>query len=239
MNMLLNWGQRCAQGKTRSKSAAVRFWGRHDYWEQVTFRVHYKVILFNLFGSHLKLWLLPLKRLHTFFPSMCRPAPRRLKWFTAGHITTVIRDRRIYNFLSLNTSLRIIFFYDCAVRTVFHGFGSLQLSLQAVLSLPAVPVTRRLQRYQPGLCGDVQASSESECRRGSGLWCFSALRKGTEGNRRASRGGKRSKAGVVSPFRCRMTCERNQNNFGWSQKTQTGLWVMYTTHTDSLQLPKS
>lgn len=239
MNMLLNWGQRCAQGKTRSKSAAVRFWGRHDYWEQVTFRVHYKVILFNLFGSHLKLWLLPLKRLHTFFPSMCRPAPRRLKWFTAGHITTVIRDRRIYNFLSLNTSLRIIFFYDCAVRTVFHGFGSLQLSLQAVLSLPAVPVTRRLQRYQPGLRGDVRASSESECRRGSGLWCFSALRKGTEGNRRASRGGKWSKAGVVSPFRCRMTCERNQNNFGWSQKTQTGLWVMYTTHTDSLQLPKS
>lgn len=64
-----------------------------------------------------------LKRLHTFFPSMCRPAPRRLKWFTAGHITTVIRDRRIYNFLSLNTSLRIVFFYDCAVRTVFHGFG--------------------------------------------------------------------------------------------------------------------
>lgn len=123
MNMLLNWGQRCAQGKARSKSAAVRFWGRHDYWEQVTFRVHYKVILFNLFGSHLKLWLLPLKRLHTFFPSMRRPAPRRLKWFTAGHITTVIRDRRIYNFLSLNTSLRIIFFYDCAVRTVFHGFG--------------------------------------------------------------------------------------------------------------------
>lgn len=239
MNMLLNWGQRCAQGKTRSKSAAVRFWGRHDYWEQVTFRVHYKVILFNLFGSHLKLWLLPLKRLHTFFPSMCRPAPRRLKWFTAGHITTVIRDRRIYNFLSLNTSLRIVFFYDCAVRTVFHGFGSLLLSLQAVLSLSAVPVTRRLQRYQPGLRGDVRASSESECRRGSGLWCFSALRKGTEGNRRASRGGKWSKAGVVSPFRCRMTCERNQNNFGWSQKTQTGLWVMYTTHTDSLQLPKS
>lgn len=170
---------------------------------------------------------------------MRRPAPLRLKWFTAGHITTVIRDRRIYNFLSLNTSLRIVFFYDCAVRTVFHGFGSLLLSLQAVLSLPAVPVTRRLQRYQPGLCGDVQASSESECRRGSGLWCFSALRKGTEGNRRASRGGKWSKAGVVSPFRCRMTCERNQNNFGWSQKTQTGLWVMYTTHTDSLQLPKS
>lgn len=239
MNMLLNWGQRCAQGKTRSKSAAVRFWGRHDSWEQVTFRVHYKVILFNLFGSHLKLWLLPLKRLHTFFPSMCRPAPRRLKWFTAGHITTVIRDRRIYNFLSLNTSLRIIFFTTAPFELCFTDSDSLQLSLQAVLSLSAVPVTRRLQRYQPGLRGDVRASSESECRRGSGLWCFSALRKGTEGNRRASRGGKWSKAGVVSPFRCRMTCERNQNNFGWSQKTQTGLWVMYTTHTDSLQLPKS
>lgn len=239
MNMLLNWGQRCAQGKTRSKSAAVRFWGRHDSWEQVTFRVHYKVILFNLFGSHLKLWLLPLKRLHTFFPSMCRPAPRRLKWFTAGHITTVIRDRRIYNFLSLNTSLRIVFFTTAPFELCFTDSDSLQLSLQAVLSLSAVPVTRRLQRYQPGLRGDVRASSESECRRGSGLWCFSALRKGTEGNRRASRGGKWSKAGVVSPFRCRMTCERNQNNFGWSQKTQTGLWVMYTTHTDSLQLPKS
>lgn len=239
MNMLLNWGQRCAQGKARSKSAAVRFWGRHDYWEQVTFRLHYKVILFNLFGSHLKLWLLPLKRLHTFFPSMCRPAPRRLKWFTAGHITTVIRDRRIYNFLSLNTSLRIVFFTTAPFELCFTDSDSLQLSLQAVLSLSAVPVTRRLQRYQPGLRGDVRASSESECRRGSGLWCFSALRKGTEGNRRASRGGKWSKAGVVSPFRCRMTCERNQNNFGWSQKTQTGLWVMYTTHTDSLQLPKS
>lgn len=218
MNMLLNWGQRCAQGKARSKSAAVRFWGRHDYWEQVTFRVHYKVILFNLFGSHLKLWLLPLKRLHTFFPSMCRPAPRRLKWFTAGHITTVIRDRRIYNFLSLNTSLRIAFFYDCAVRTVFHGFGSLLLSLQAVLSLSAVPVTRRLQRYQPGLRGDVRASSESECRRGSGLWCFSALHKGTEGNRRASRGGKWSKAGVVSPFAAEWRVRETKTTLGGLRK---------------------
>lgn len=183
MNMLLNWGQRCAQGKTRSKSAAVRFWGRHDYWEQVTFRVHYKVILFNLFGSHLKLWLLPLKRLHTFFPSMCRPAPRRLKWFTAGHITTVIRDRRIYNFLSLNTSLRIIFFTTapfelCFTDSALYSF----LCRPCCLCLPSLwrggysDINRAcVEMFKPPL--SPSAGEDQDC--GASVPCARALR-GTE-----------------------------------------------------------
>lgn len=182
MNMLLNWGQRCAQGKTRSKSAAVRFWGRHDYWEQVTFRVHYKVILFNLFGSHLKLWLLPLKRLHTFFPSMRRPAPRRLKWFTAGHITTVIRDRRIYNFLSLNTSLRIVFFTTapfelCFTDSALYCF----LCRPCCLCLPSLwrggysDINRACVEM---FCSDVlSAGEDQDC--GASVPCTRALR-GTE-----------------------------------------------------------
>lgn len=183
MNMLLNWGQRCAQGKARSKSAAVRFWGRHDYWEQVPFRVHYKVILFNLFGSHLKLWLLPLKRLHTFFPSMCRPAPLRLKWFTAGHITTVIRDRRIYNFLSLNTSLRIVFFTTapfelCFTDSALYCF----LCRPCCLCLPSLwrggysDINRAcVEMFEPPL--SPSAGEDQDC--GASVPCARALR-GTE-----------------------------------------------------------
>ena len=76
------------------------------------------------------------------FPSVCRRvllAVLRLKWFTAGYITTVIRDRRIYNFLSLNTSLRIIFLwlrcYNCVSWIRLFNWILCRLCCVCLLSL--------------------------------------------------------------------------------------------------------
>lgn len=170
---------------------------------------------------------------------MCRPAPRRLKWFTAGYITTVIRDRRIYNFLSLNTSLRIIFFYDCAVRTVFHGFGLFTAFSAGRVVFVCRPCDEAVTAISTGpawRCSSLLWVRVQERIRTVVLQC---LTQGHWGEPKSVTGRKMEWSRSSFTFRCRMTCERNQNNFGWSQKTQTGLWVMYTTHTDSLQLPKS
>lgn len=124
-----------------------------------------------------------LKRLHTFFPSMCRPAPRRLKWFTAGHITTVIRDRRIYNFLSLNTSLRIIFFTTAPIELCFTDSALYCfLCRPCCLCLPSLwrggysDINRAcVEMFEPPL--SPSAGEDQDC--GASVPCTRALR-GTE-----------------------------------------------------------